>query len=88
MFFKPPKHRRFQYQPKYVAPQREERLKFSGKIRYHRYGAGRNAWYFVLLALAFLLIYFYLSGGFSFNSKIDRITLSPNDAASAVDTSE
>ncbi len=83
MFFKSPRHRRFQYTPQYTASDREERLKFSAKTRYHRYGGARNPWFYFLLAAAFFLIYLYIRGGLSLKPKIDQVSIKAEDASSA-----
>jgi len=63
MFFnKPPRIRRFDYSPRYSAPDRRERMKFPRKTLY-RPGRGKNVVYFLMLILVFLLIYLYLNDG-------------------------
>ena len=86
-WFQKPRYRRFHYTPKYVVPDRQERLKISEKSRYHRHSAFRNPFFYVILLIAFFLIFFYLKSGDIFSPGVDELIISSEDAARApVDT--
>ena len=78
-----PKHRKFGYTPRFAAPDTKDRIKFQRKT-IHRPGSGRGLMFYLILAVAFLLIYLYINHGISLK-KPDPVILNPENAVETLE---
>ena len=79
-----PKHRRFEYIPRYSSPDAKDRIKFQRKTCHHP-RSGRGLMFYLILAVAFFLIYLYISRGISLK-KPAPVQLSPENAVQTPET--
>ena len=78
LFARPPKNRRFNYRPRFIKSEGDKRISFKRKTSYQPHAA-RNPLFYFALAIAFFLIYLYLTGG-NLPTKPDKITVTSEDA--------
>lgn len=78
LFGKSQVHRRFSYTPRYSKPDLKDRVKFTRKTL-HRPRGGKSIWFYLILAIAFMLVYLYMRSG-RLPSTPDRIPVTSQDA--------
>ena len=78
LFARPPRNRRFDYKPRFIKSEGDKRISLRRKTMYQPHTA-RNPLYYLALAIAFFLIYLYLTGG-NLPSKPDKISVTSEDA--------